>query len=193
VSLRETLGRWDRLAPSLLRVKDLGAPALARTRQELALRSSGLAEPPSMESIEELADRFRTAIADRAFDEIPDRDWARAAFALWHGEMPLAANESFLGAYLGRLGQRRRRRDVALLASAYLRAFSPSAPAIRRVGEALDRLVRLWEWSWAARQRELRLFDPERGPAALAQECLADEEPARALAKLGLEHLHGRA
>lgn len=192
MSLRETLERWDGLAPSLLKVKDLGAPALVRTSQELARRSSGLAEPPTMESIEELADRFRTAIADRALDEIPDRDWARVAFALWHGETPLAAHETFLGSYLARLDQRRRRRDVALLASAYLRAYSPSAPAIRRVAQVLARLVQLWEWPWAARHRELRLFDPERGPGALAVACLDDDEPARVLAKLGLEHLHGQ-
>jgi EH_Signature domain len=56
----------------------------------------------------------------------------------------------------------------------------------------LARLVLIWAWPWAGRQRELHLFNSERGPAALAQACLSEDEPARVLAELGLEDLHGQ-
>jgi EH_Signature domain len=199
MSLRESLERWHRAAPTLLQSKPLREPKLKRTAEDMARRWSGVANPPPMESIDELAGRLRAALAADDPDQVSDRDWTRAAFALWQGETPLAADAGFLDFYLARLEYylagpdwRRRRRDVALLISAYLRAFAPDLPGIRRVAEILTRFIPLWEWPWAARQRELRLFDPERGPAALAQACLADDEPARVLAKLGLRDLHGQ-
>ena len=199
MSFRESLEGWQRAAPTLLHSKTLGDPMLVRTAGDLSHRWSGVAELPPMESIEELAGRLRAALAARDLDRISDRDWTRAAFALWDGKAPLAAEPRFLDFYLARLEhylagpeRRRRRRDVGLLISAYLRAFAPGLPGIRRVAEILARLVPLWEWPWAARHCELQLFDPERGPAALAQECLADDEPARVLAKLGLKDLHGQ-
>jgi len=199
MSFRESLERWRRSAPTLLQGRALGEPKLVRTAGELAHRWSGVAELPSMESIEELATRLRTALAAGQLDRVSDRDWGRAAFALWHGDAPLAAEARFLDFYLRRLefyltrpDRHRRRRDVRLLISAYLRAFASDLASIREVGALLARLVLIWDWPWAKRQRELPLFDPERGPAALAQACLSDDEPARVLAELGLEHLHGQ-
>jgi hypothetical protein len=199
MSLRECLERWQRAAPTLLQSRPLGEPKLKRTTEDLTRRSSGIADMPPMETIEELLARLRAALAADQPDQVSDRDWGRAAFALWQGESPLAAEPDFLDFYLSRLefnvtrsDRRPRRRDVSLLISAYLRAFAPDLPSIRQVGALLARLVLIWDWPWATRQRELRLFDPERGPAALAEECLAGDEPARVLAELGLEHLHGQ-
>lgn len=192
MSFRESLERWQRSAPTLLQARALGEPKLVRTAGELAHRWSGVAELPPMESVEELATRLRTALVAGRLDQVSDRDWTRAAFALWHGEAPLAAEPRFLDPYLSRLDQRRRRREVSSLISAYLRAFVADLPSIRQVAAVLARLVLIWDWPWAGRQREHRLFDPERGPAALAQACLSDDEPARILAELGLEHLHGQ-
>ena len=192
MSFRESLKRWERSAPTLLHSKTLGEPKLVRTAGELSHRWSGVAELPPMDSIEELAGRLRAALAAGQLDQVSDRDWTRAAFVLWHGEAPLAADTRFLDPYLSRLDRRRRRREVSFLISAYLRAFAPDLPSIQQVGAVLARLALIWDWPWADRQRELHLFNPERGPAALAQACLGDDEPARVLSRLGLDHLHGQ-
>jgi hypothetical protein len=131
MSFRESLERWQRSAPTLLQARALGEPKLVRTAGELTRRWSGVAELPPMESIEELATRLRTALVAGSLDQVSDRDWTRAAFALWHGEAPLAAERRFLDPYLSRLDQRRRRREVSFLISAYLRAFAPDLPSIR--------------------------------------------------------------
>ena len=148
MSLRESLEGWQRSAPTLLQSTALGEPKLKRTAEDQAHRWSGVAETPPIESIEELAGRLRAALAADHLDQISDRDWTRAAFALWDGEAPLAAEPRFLDFYLARLeyylagpNRRRRRRDVSLLISAYLRAFAPDLPGIRHVAEILARFV----------------------------------------------------
>jgi len=192
MSLREVICRWEDLASSLLEPSPVSEPTLVRTARELAARHAGIAEPPTPASIEELTARFHEALAAESFAAISTRDWARAAFCLWHGEPPLASLPGFIDRYIDRLEQRPRRGDVRMLISAYLREFAPGRPELERIARVLSDLVTRWSWPWAERAASLRLFVPSKAPAALAEECLADSEPNEALQQLGLDHLHGQ-
>jgi hypothetical protein len=189
MSLREVVQRWDQRSPSLLEPGLSDQPSLVATARLLAERSSGMAEIPAIETIDELASRLREAVDSRTLDCLSKRDWGRAAFALWHGDRPLAAEPQFLEPYLGRLLRKRRRRDVTLLISAYLRAFSNDRPGLALVSEVLRHLVPNWQWPWAKRHREHQLFDPEQAPGALMDACLGSDEPHAVQTELGLAHL----
>jgi hypothetical protein len=66
-----------------------------------------MAEIPAIETIDELASRLREAVDSRTLDRLSKRDWGRAAFALWYGDRPLAAEPQF-----GRLLRKRWHRDA---------------------------------------------------------------------------------
>src|SRR5439155_122424 len=102
---------------------------------------------------------------------------------LWNGNPPLASLPALLARILAQAessGPTLRR-----LIDAYLRDFSPTAPGIndaaRRIRGALGASTQRFD-AWRTVQREVRLFDPARGPQEVAQRLLADTSSEQVLA-----------
>jgi hypothetical protein len=75
------------------------------------------------------------------------------------------------------------------LISAYLRDFDPRATGINDAATRIRKMLTRTEprfGPWRNAEKEVRLFDPARGPTALADRLLSDERPDETLARYKL-------
>ncbi|MEZ5936172.1 MAG: EH signature domain-containing protein [Alphaproteobacteria bacterium] len=190
LSLRDVIGTAERRS---LPPTPFAAPRLATTASELANRWSGVEQMPTLLTIEEVVEAFKTAFAERRFDDLQARHWRWLPFALWHGDPSLGANASLLDAYEHRLRGRRSRRDLKGLIGAYLRDFAPARPGFMRLANLLAEQVPAIDWPWRDRHRDLKIFDPRQAPDRLGDYGLNHADgPIAALDELGLSALAAR-
>ncbi|MFZ3326654.1 MAG: EH signature domain-containing protein, partial [Methylocella sp.] len=64
--------------------------------------------------------------------------------------------------------------------------LDPSKPSIRRIAQELAGAARQFEWSWAARHEQVRLFSPGEAPGNIASACLAPPRKFDVLESLGM-------
>ncbi len=120
--------------------------------------------------------------------ELPRKELRYAPWLLWNGEPPAAGLPGLLPILLDQA--RASTSTLRRLIGAYLRDFDPQAPGIDEAAACIRRLLagagpRFDLWRTA--QSEVHLFEPTRGPAALAARLLADEQPAETLARYKLD------
>jgi hypothetical protein len=73
------------------------------------------------------------------------------------------------------------------LIHAYLLRFDPKLPGFDRFASMLREMVGYWDWDWADRQRQHRMFEPAAGPALIARKVLFEvHPPPETLERLGL-------
>jgi hypothetical protein len=119
---------------------------------------------------------------------VPRKELRYAPWLLWNGKPPAASLPGLLSALLDQAGTSAP--TLRRLIGAYLRDFNPRAPGIddaaARIREVLAR-AELRFGAWRTAQNEVDLFDPARGPAALADRLLDDNRPDETLARYKLD------
>ncbi|MBF0138246.1 MAG: EH signature domain-containing protein [Magnetococcus sp. DMHC-1] len=143
--------------------------------------------PPDLDAIERT---LRTATKEGTLHFITARMWREVPWCLWRGARPWLAETGFLNDYLGRLGTHPRRSALRTLIHFYLLEFDPGKPGFITLAKVIADAVGHWDWKWAARQRNHRLFDPVTGPRRLCDAIMAHPQRdfAAIFAGAGLVH-----
>lgn len=105
----------------------------------------------------------RKIFLSNSWGSLKTHDKKNIGLCLWYSDEPLAADESFLEAFLVACQSNIKKSLCRALVWIYLHNYEYNKPGIRLLGDWLTQLVNQWDWSWADKQRELLLFS---GPAA---------------------------
>jgi hypothetical protein len=159
----------------------------ARMLRALAAAEAPPAPPPG-DFLQKLRRKLAQLCSSGRADTLTPKELRYAPWLLWTGTPPAA---TFPG-LLHRLLDQAQNSTPALrrLIGAYLRDFDPRSPGIDEVAASIRRLLSRAGPRfdlWRAAQKEVHLFEPTRGPAALALRLLADENPAESLARYRLD------
>lgn len=167
-----------RLESALIAMSPRLPPEAPTTRMVREISAAEAApREPQPNVLEAVRRRLRQALSEGRTPEA--RDLKQAPWILWQGDPPAISFAGLLDMVVGQATQSPR--AVRYLIEAWLRDFSPQAPAIERTGLAIQRLLadsadsRLDLWRTA--QSRFRLFDAEHGPATLARAVLAGNRP----------------
>lgn len=176
-----------RLSLSPRRVAQMERKTEKATRRLALQLGAGPMRPPT-DRLLDVADRLREAAAARDFARIASRDWRLAPWVFWSEPGPVIGLSGVVRAFEPHMAASRRVVTTAI--EAYLRDFALSRARLRDVGQMIG--ARLGDGSrlerWRAAQDEFGLFDPARGPKALASACLeAVEGPDAVLARATLD------
>jgi hypothetical protein len=132
--------------------------------------------------------RRNLAAASRSGQFLP-KDLRYAPWLLWNGKSPLASLPNLLPKVLDQA--RLPGRTLHHLIQAYLRDFEPKAPGINAAATTIREQLgcgRPRLDTWRAGENEARLFDPEHGPAALAERLIGPaQQPDAVLARYKLD------
>jgi hypothetical protein len=160
------------------------AKASRRAKERLDERA-GSATAADLDATER---RLREAVASANWDVVTIRDRRHAPSCLWRGGRPfLAETPGFIGAFLGWVSTASSRYATKTLIRAYLEKFNVGLVGFTEVATTLQATVGQWSWDWADRQREYAIFDPVKGPRALARAATAGGvTPLQAMAAFGL-------
>jgi hypothetical protein len=158
-------------------------PDSTRMLRALAAADAVPAPPPG-DFLKALTRRLVIASRSGQIAALPPKDLRYAPWLLWNGDPPAATLRGLLVAVLDQA--RVSAPTLRRLISAYLRDFDPRAPGIDQTAFCIREILAGTGPRfdpWRAAQAEIHLFDPARGPAALAGRLLADERPAETLAR----------
>lgn len=185
MSLRESCDGFVRSGVAPLKIGRVSAgEELARRLAESFTRKADQAAP--VEEIDAVARRLDAALAEGA--AIGRRDRRLLPWCLWEGALPLADRPGRLEAALGVLASSGRRRSLAALAEAWAGAFEAGRPGIAAVADFLAARCDGLGEPWAGAAARLGLFDPAKGPAAIAGEAVvAGDTPDEVLRRAGFE------
>lgn len=153
-------------------------PEAPTARMLRAIRATEAAvRPPELAALEALRTRLRDAVSAGI---PPDpRDLKHAPWVLWRGEPPAIGFSGLLDMVVGQAA--RSSRTLRYLIEAWLRDFSLDARDITHAGEAIRRLLADSKDPrfevWRAADRNVQLFDPYHGPAALAGMVFSGKQP----------------
>jgi hypothetical protein len=168
------------------RFSSVALPAEAASAR--MLRALGATEaspaPPPADFLETLRRRLVAASRSGRITTLPPKDLRYAPWLLWNGKPPAASLSGLLAALLDQACTSAP--TLRRVIGAYLRDFDPRMPGIddaaARIREVLARGERRFG-PWSTAQSEVHLFDPARGPAALADRLLDDDRPDETLAR----------
>jgi hypothetical protein len=152
------------------------------------LRLLGAAQISPAPPSDFLEDVRRNLVTATRLGEFSPRDLRYAPWLLWNGDPPVANLPNLLPKLLEQAS--RPGRTLQRLIEAYLRDFDPAAPGIDEAAAAIRQELsnggpRLDTWRTA--QKEVLLFDPARGPEALANQLLEPgQQPDELLARYKL-------
>ena len=170
----------EQLLPRKIALPD--EPESARMLRTLGAMEAAPAAPPT-DFLEALR-RELVAASDRGqIAALPRKSLRYASWLLWNGDPPVANLPGLLPILLDQAaasGATLRR-----LIGAYLRDFDPRAHGIEETTTCVRKVLARGEprfAAWRTAQSEVHLFDPARGPAALASRLLASDHPAEILA-----------
>jgi hypothetical protein len=155
--------------PTAQMVRGLGATEI----------SSAPPPPDFLESVR------RNLVAASHSGQFPPRDLRYAPWLLWNGDPPVATILGLLPQLLQQASSPGK--TLHRLIEVYLRDFDPQASGLKEVAAKIREELtkggpRLDTWRTA--QNEVHLFEPERGPAALADRLLeAGQQPDEMLAR----------
>lgn len=147
-------------------------PEVAVREQEVAARfglGRLLAPPPDLD---EVAVAIRSALSSGDFGGLERRQIKYAPLCIWECATPLAESRDLLLGLLDYIARASRRSLIRTLAAVYFRAFRPSRPGIDLVGQALTRMVGPEMQFLKAFHDTYAVFDPDRGPLRVADQCL---------------------
>lgn len=156
------------------------------------LRALGATEvspaPPSDDFLEKLRRNLVAASRAGRVAALPRKELRYAPWLLWNGKPPAASLSGLLAVLLdhARVSGPMLRRVIG----AYLRDFDPRMPGIHEAAGCIREVLAQGEprlGPWRAAQSEVHLFDPTRGPAALADRLLDDDRPEETLARYKLD------
>jgi len=175
----------ERLSPRAIALPEEAEST--RMLRAIAAADAVPARPPG-DTLEALRRRLAAVCRSGRAATLPHKDLRYAPWLLWNGKPPAA---TFPG-LLARVLDQARGSNPALrrLISAYLRDFDPAASGVDQAAACIREMltgagVRFDPWRTA--QAETRLFDPARGPAALAARLLTQDRPAETLARYKLD------
>lgn len=166
--LSEILDRFLRLP--FPEVRQRAVPAIAEAAARLASVEEKI-ERPKPDELIVICRRIDAALA--AGETLSRRDLRRAPWCLWAPDMPLAEIPGRLQMLLDQLVAAGRAKLFKTLALAWGHAFALERPGIGLVGQFLSARSHLLGDKWAAALRRWPLFDPQRGPRALAETAIA--------------------
>jgi hypothetical protein len=174
----------ERLSPRNIALP--AEPESARMLRALGAMETAPAPPPA-DFLEDL--RRRLAAASRAgmIGALLRKELRYAPWLLWNGTPPAVAFPGLLATLLEQAGTSTA--TLRRLIGAYLRDFNPRAPGIDEAAARIREVLARGEprfTAWRTAQSEVRLFDPARGPAALAELLLGDDRPEEILVRCRL-------
>jgi hypothetical protein len=110
------------------------------------------------------------------------RDLQHCAFCVWETKVRLVDRPPAFANYLKHIEKGIRKAEYRRLAEAYVRAFDPRSPGLSEAAATLANTASRAGGAWMRRAEEYHLFDPIRGPSALAERALnQDTEPVNYL------------
>lgn len=163
----EVLRRDMPLAVPSLRSQPLTIAREVRIAERFGL--GGLLKPPP--DLDEIRERLSQAL--RRGQPLSRRDLKFAPLCIWSGEPAIAEEPDLLERLLQRIAEAGRRSLLRSLAAVYFRMFDSNLPGLGLVGSALARLVTPELRSLYEFHRDFEVFDPAKGPARVAESCIA--------------------
>lgn len=91
---------------------------------------------------------------------------------LFFGIDPLIENKQLLLDFLSTCEKHKRKSLCRALIWTYLYHYSKHKPGVDSLGKWLSNAVNEWDWSWADRQKNLKLFGNENAPANISRAVL---------------------
>jgi hypothetical protein len=176
----------DRLSPRHITLPDEAESA--RMLRALGATEASPAPPPT-NFLEKLRRELVASSHPRQIAELSRKQLRYAPWLLWNGESPAASLHGLLAVLLDQA--RVSASTLRRLICAYLRDFDGDAIGIDKAAATIREELakggpRLETWRTA--QNEVHLFDPARGPAALAAHLLEGEpQPNEILARYKLD------
>jgi hypothetical protein len=174
----------ERFAPRNITLPD--EPESARMLRVLGATEASQAPPPE-DFLEKLRRNLVAASRSGRIASLPRKELRYAPWLLWNGKPPAASLPGLLSALLDQA--RTSAPTLRRLISAYLRDFDPRATGINDAATRIRKMLTRTEprfGPWRNAEKEVRLFDPARGPTALADRLLSDERPDETLARYKL-------
>jgi hypothetical protein len=182
----ETLAAIHALRLVTERFSSVTLPAEAASAR--MLRALGATEaspaPPPADFLETLRRRLVAASRSGRIATLPPKDLRFAPWLLWNGKPPAASLSGLLATLLDQA--RTSAPTLRRMIGAYLRDFDPRMPGIDDAAARIREVLARGEprfGPWRTAQSEVHLFDPARGPAALADRLLDDDRPDETLAR----------
>lgn len=166
--LSDILDRFLRLP--FPEVRHRAVPAMAEVAARLASIEEKI-ERPKPDELIVICRRIDAALA--AGEPLSRRDLRLAPWCLWAPDMPLAEIPGRLQMLLDYVAVAGRAKLFKTLAMAWGHAFALDRAGIAPVGQFLASRPHLLGEKWAAALRLWPLFDPQRGPRALAETAIA--------------------
>ena len=175
----------EQLLPRKIALPD--EPESARMLRALGAMEAAPAAPPT-DFLEPLRRELMAASNQGRIATLPRKSLRFAPWLLWNGDPPAASLPGLLPTLLNHAGASGA--TLRRLIGAYLRDFDPRAPGIEEAAACIRKLLARGEprfAAWRMAHTEIHLFDPARGPAALASLLLDSERPDEILAHYKLD------
>jgi hypothetical protein len=175
----------ERFAPRNINLPD--EPESARMLRALGAAEASPAPPPD-DFLEKLRRKLVTTSRTGRIAALPRKELRYAPWLLWNGKPPAASLPGLLAALLDQA--RTSGPTLRRVIGAYLRDFDPRMPGIHEAAARIRKVLARGEprlGPWRTAQSEVHLFDPARGPAALADRLLDDDRPDETLARYKLD------
>jgi hypothetical protein len=132
-----------------------------------------------------LIEKLRDTAKRGSWDSITFREWKKAAWVMLASDLALVDEPGFLDRLLEEYRLKSKRSAYQGLILTYIRDFDPANPAIRRIAKEILRIIDMFAWPWASRQKSYELFS-EYGPQTIATACLTFGEPTDILNDAGI-------
>lgn len=190
--LKAALQTFQRLPlESHIRFRLPEQPLMTNVATDMARRFDGIRQMPDAEDLEVVAARLLSAI--RSGQDLPKKDWKKAAWCLWLGENWLVRETIFFKHYTRWLQENASRSVIGTLINAYLRHYQENDDSFREIGQWLSNAVAAWpEWIWAERQQKFGLFDADAAPKKIADAAVANNQHIyEFLVQIGLKDAKG--
>lgn len=174
--LRGEIERLDRSGKRLARQSLPERPLLWETNKTMAQADLEEGQMPAPEELLAISRRITDLVRSGSASDVTRKDWRRAAWCMWHKDLPLAQDAKARSAYFDWLRTKGRWAHGALVAN-YLRDFDANNQSFAEVGRELVDAVKRYDVPWRVRHERYRLFAPAEAPRRIAERVLDDERP----------------
>lgn len=168
----------------LLRVHAPQVRDIARETNKIIDKGGTIGQEVSVAHIQE---KLVAAFKQGKLANLNRRELRQAPRGFFDGSLPIAIDAPLRENVLQLIGSRRQKSAVLASIFQYLEWFDPHNEALKRVGEWLDDVVRIWQWPWHDRAIRYQLFKVSEAPSRLAESVLSNGMPVdRVLEEIGL-------
>ncbi|MEO5376793.1 MAG: EH signature domain-containing protein [Magnetococcus sp. DMHC-6] len=162
-------------------------PNVAHVAQRIAQQYDSESKPLLPLDREALIQKIKAVLITGQWEEISFRELKWLVWICLNGEKPLAEEPGFLESFFTRLRTRQRRSTYHGLILAYLRDFDPAKGYIHQVAQELEAIVNQFDWPWAIRHQQYKLFFPQEAASHMATACLTQPTtPVTTLVSIGM-------